>query len=167
MILDIEHQLTLTLHEIAQISVKKAFKIVTAESCTGGGIAFQLTSLPGSSHWFERGFVTYTNEAKIQLLQVSKEIIDSQGAVSQEVAKQMADGALKQSEGNISLAVTGIAGPEGGSINKPVGICWFAWASSFFPTTAKQNIFVGDRAMVRTQAILFSLKKLLQLIKSY
>lgn len=161
----ISTQLNLIINDLAIICTKKALKIATAESCTGGGVAYELTSLPGSSHWFERGFVTYSNLAKIQMLGVDQDTINQYGAVSQEVARQMAEGAIKNSNANISLAITGVAGPEGGSLNKPVGSCWFAWSSSVFDTQSQQQIFVGDRQLVRLQAILFSIKKLLQLIK--
>lgn len=147
--------------------MNKSIIITAAESCTGGGVAFELTKIPGSSLWFERGFVTYSNLAKIQMLGVNEQSIDQFGAVSEEIAKQMAEGALKASSATVSLSITGIAGPEGGSLEKPVGTCWFAWSGTAFETLAKQKIFIGDRNSVRSQAILFSLKKLLQLIESY
>jgi nicotinamide-nucleotide amidase len=154
-------------NNLAKICVNKSIKITAAESCTGGGVAFELTKIPGSSLWFERGFVTYSNLAKIQMLGVNEQSIDQFGAVSEEIAKQMAEGALKASSATVSLSITGIAGPEGGSLEKPVGTCWFAWSGAAFETLAKQKIFVGDRNSVRSQAILFSLKKLLQLIESH
>ena len=105
-------------------------KIVTAESCTGGLIAALLTELPGSSAWFERGFVVYSNLAKQEMLGVSSKLIEKHGAVSEEIAIAMATGALARSAAIIAVAVTGIAGPTGGSKNKPVGTVWFAWAKT-------------------------------------
>ncbi|KTC85793.1 MULTISPECIES: CinA family protein [Legionella] len=111
----------------------RLLKIATAESCTGGLIAGLLTELPGSSLWFERGFVTYSNEAKHDMLGVKSDLIHTHGAVSQLVAEAMALGALNHSPAHFSLAVTGIAGPDGGSLEKPVGTVWFAWAMAKFP----------------------------------
>lgn len=114
--------------QVTEQFAAKGLKISTAESCTGGLIASLLTELPGSSAWFERGFVTYSNLAKIEMLGVEAELINSQGAVSKAVAEAMALGALSHSAADLSLAVTGIAGPSGGSVEKPVGTVWFAWA---------------------------------------
>jgi nicotinamide-nucleotide amidase len=110
----------------------KHLKIACAESCTGGMIACLLTDLPGSSEWFERGFVTYSNLAKQEMLAVSPELIKTYGAVSKQVAEAMALGALSHSAADISIAVTGIAGPSGGSAKKPVGTLWIAWAMTNF-----------------------------------
>lgn len=106
----------------------RGLKVSTAESCTGGLVASLLTELPGSSAWFERGFVTYSNLAKIEMLGVDEALINSRGAVSKEVAEAMALGALAHSAADLSLSVTGIAGPGGGSAAKPVGTVWIAWA---------------------------------------
>lgn len=133
---------------------------VTAESCTGGGISQAMTQLPGSSDWFERGFVTYSNQAKQEMLDVPEKIIKDHGAVSQETAKAMAEGALKQSQSNFSVAVTGIAGPDGGSKEKPVGTVWIAWAGGLLKTRAQCFHFKGDRASVREQTILHALSGL-------
>ncbi|WP_347251531.1 CinA family protein [Legionella sp.] len=111
----------------------KHFKMTTAESCTGGLIAGLLTELPGSSMWFERGFVTYSNLAKHEMLGVETALIGMHGAVSKVVAEAMAKGALAHSVANLALAVTGIAGPDGGSSEKPVGTVWFAWAMPNLP----------------------------------
>jgi nicotinamide-nucleotide amidase len=111
----------------------KGLMIATAESCTGGLVAGLLTELPGSSAWFERGFVTYSNLAKQEMLAVEAELINAHGAVSKEVAQAMALGALSHSSADLSLAVTGIAGPGGGSLEKPVGTVWFAWAKANSP----------------------------------
>lgn len=152
--------------QIATICLARSLKIVTAESCTGGGVAYALTSVPGSSKWFERGFVTYSNDAKIEMLGVNKNTIDSFGAVSEQVAMEMAEGAIKNSHGNVSIAITGIAGPAGGTAEKPVGTCWFSFASSHFPTIAEQHLFARqDRQTVRSNAVLVSLTTLVQLLK--
>lgn len=115
-----------------ELSIKQ-LKVTTAESCTGGLIAWLLTELPRSSNWFERGFVTYSNLAKYEMLSVKLALIQEYGAVSQEVVEAMASGALMNSAANLALAVTGIAGPDGGSIEKPVGTVWFAWAMPNWP----------------------------------
>lgn len=159
-------QLSSLLKELATICQEKSLKIVTAESCTGGGVAYEITSIPGSSNWFERGFVTYSNLSKVEMLGVAKNSIEMFGAVSREVAIQMAEGALKHSHANLSLAITGIAGPEGGSLQKPVGTCWFAWASPFFQTVSQQQHLGDDRCAIRSAAIFFALERLLQLIKN-
>jgi nicotinamide-nucleotide amidase len=119
----------------------RGFKIATAESCTGGLVASLLTELPGSSNWFERGFVTYSNLAKQEMLGINPKLIQSHGAVSKEVAAAMALGALTHSPANISLAVTGIAGPDGGSVEKPVGTVWFAWAMHDLPVQSLHCYF--------------------------
>jgi nicotinamide-nucleotide amidase len=118
-------------------------KITAAESCTGGMIATLLTELPGSSVWFERGFVTYSNLAKQDMLAIEPKLIRKYGAVSKEVVEAMALGALAHSAANISLAVTGIAGPSGGSSKKPVGTVWFAWAMADLPVQSLYCYFPG------------------------
>lgn len=160
-------QLQLITHELGQLCLKKSLKIVTAESCTGGGVAYELTSVPGSSQWFERGFVTYSDMAKMELLGVQEKSILNYGAVSRTVAKEMAEGAIKNSRADVSLAITGIAGPKGGNKEKPIGTCWFGWAGANFETQGKHTIFQGDRNLVRLQAMIFSLKELLQLIEMH
>ena len=114
--------------KLAQFLNHRQLTLCTAESCTGGMVAAALTDLPGSSAWFERGFVTYSNASKQENLGVSMDLIQSLGAVSAAVAKEMAIGALKNSSADVSLAITGVAGPSGGSIEKPVGYVCFAWA---------------------------------------
>lgn len=115
-------------HELVDILVPKKYVVSTAESCTGGLLASLLTELPGSSSWFDRGFVTYSNNAKEELLDVPTQLIKEYGAVSGEVAEAMALGALHHSKATFSVAITGIAGPDGGSLDKPVGTVWFAFA---------------------------------------
>lgn len=148
--------------EVAQRLQQKGLKLATAESCTGGGLSYWLTSIPGSSNWFERGFVTYSNAAKIDLLMVNAETINQFGAVSEETARAMAEGALKNSLADWSIAITGIAGPDGGSVEKPVGMVWFAWASKQSATHSEVEIFSGDRQAIRLAAIAKALKQLLE-----
>ena len=135
--------------------------IATAESCTGGWVAQVITHTDGSSEWFERGFVTYSNEAKTELLGVRPETIDNYGAVSPETAAVMAAGALKNSNAMISLAITGIAGPTGGSPGKPVGTVCFAWCRVGQTAETETAVFAGDREAVRRQAVVHALRGLL------
>jgi nicotinamide-nucleotide amidase len=135
--------------------------LATAESCTGGWAAQVITHTAGSSEWFERGFVTYANEAKVEMLGVRPETLQEFGAVSQETAAEMAVGALKNSKAMFSLAITGIAGPTGGSPGKPVGTVCFAWCrAGTFPGT-EVKVFAGDREAVRRQAVIHALRGLL------
>jgi len=134
---------------IANKCIETKSVIATAESCTGGQIAYILTSIPGSSQWFERGYVTYSNEAKQENLGVPKHCIEQFGAVSQETAIAMAEGSLRHSNATISVVSTGIAGPGGGSKEKPVGTVFLAWAKQDMPTIAKQFLFSGDRKSIR------------------
>ena len=135
--------------------------IATAESCTGGWVAQVITHTAGSSAWFDRGFVTYSNEAKVDMLGVGQEILEKFGAVSQETAAAMAAGALKNSNALFSLAITGIAGPAGGSPGKPVGTVCFAWCRVDETAEAESLIFVGDREAIRRQAVIHALRGLL------
>lgn len=135
--------------------------LATAESCTGGGIAEAVTRIPGSSAWFDRAFVAYSYPAKTDMLGVKKETLERLGAVSEAVAREMAEGMLTQSLANVSVAVTGIAGPDGGTPEKPVGTVWFAWAKLNKPTISECCVFSGDRAAVRHQTIVHALTKLL------
>lgn len=139
----------------------KKWKLVTAESCTGGGLSFALTNLAGSSNWFERGFVTYSNNAKEECLGVNPKTLETFGAVSEETAREMAEGALKHGKAEISIAITGIAGPNGGSKEKPVGTVWFGVATINAPTKTFLNIFSGDRLHIREQAIQTALQHIL------
>ena len=136
-------------------------KLVTAESCTGGWAAQVVTSVAGSSGWFERGFVTYSNEAKRELLGVREETLQKHGAVSEETAREMAQGALRRGRGTVALAVTGVAGPGGGSPTKPVGMVCFAWASARSVRSETQQ-FSGDRESVRRQYVIRALEGVLQ-----
>ena len=151
--------------QLANLLLAKNYFLTTAESCTGGGIAYLLTELAGSSQWFDRSFVTYSNSAKQELLNVSEETLMNYGAVSSKTAKAMAEGALKNSQAQVSIAVTGIAGPDGGSIEKPVGTVWFAFTSIDKPTQTLLNYFNGDRCSIRNQAIQFALEKLIEYLE--
>lgn len=136
----------------------KGLRAVTAESCTGGLIAASLTDIPGSSTVFERGFVTYSNEAKTELLGVPAQLIAEHGAVSEPVARAMAEGALAHSRADVAVAVTGIAGPGGGSADKPVGLVFIAAARHGKPTRVERHIFPGDRGEVRRESVRAALR---------
>lgn len=136
----------------------------TAESCTGGWIAQSVTAIAGSSGWFDTGFVTYSNHAKQQLLGVRRETLEAHGAVSEEVVLQMAQGAVEHSLAQVSVAVSGIAGPSGGSEAKPVGTVYLAWASAD-GVYAQRHLFAGDRTAVRYQTVEVALNELLRLSK--
>jgi nicotinamide-nucleotide amidase len=139
----------------------RGLRIAAAESCTGGLIAAACTSVAGSSDWFERGFVSYSNEAKTELLGVDAALIATQGAVSEPVARAMADGALARSRASIAVAVTGIAGPGGATPGKPVGLVWLALAQRGMPTLAKREQLAGDRTAVREATVEEALRWLL------
>ena len=139
--------------------------LVTAESCTGGWAAQVVTSVPGSSAWFERGFVTYSNAAKQECLGVRAETLARYGAVSEETAREMALGALQRSQGSIALAVTGVAGPGGGSPGKPVGTVCFAWARTTGLLRSEQIRFSGDRESVRRQSVMRALQGILEALE--
>jgi len=136
-------------------------KLTTAESCTGGWAAQVVTSVAGSSAWFERGFVTYSNEAKREQLGVREETLQKHGAVSEETAREMAQGALGRSRGSVALAVTGVAGPGGGTAAKPVGMVCFAWATAR-SVTSETRQFPGDREAVRKQSVIHALEGVLK-----
>lgn len=161
--------------QLADVLLQRGWMLATAESCTGGMMAARCTDLSGSSHWFERGFVTYSNEAKHEMLGVNTRLIAEHGAVSETVAQAMALGAMRHSHAQVTLAVTGVAGPNGGSVDKPVGTVWFAWAipSDAGPTLGAETPWVktevmhfsGDRAAVREATTQHALKTLLDLLQ--
>ena len=132
--------------------------LVTAESCTGGWVAQAVTAIAGSSAWFERGFVTYSNDAKRELLGVALNTLKTHGAVSEETAKEMALGALARSKGTLSIAITGVAGPSGGTPEKPVGMVCFGWARTGRPARTETRRFQGDRESVRKQSVIYALE---------
>ena len=138
--------------------------VTAAESCTAGGIAEAITRIPGSSRWFEVGFVTYSNLAKSRLLGVEEGLLASVGAVSEGVVAQMANGALLESQADIAVAVSGIAGPDGGTADKPVGTVWFAWARDDGALKTHCEHFTGDRLAVRQQSVVTALEGLIKLV---
>lgn len=150
---------------LGKLLLEQNLKLVTAESCTGGGLAEIITRIPGSSNWFERGFVTYSNAAKQELLGVPIDNLDDYGAVSEETAIAMAEGALENSHCDISVSITGIAGPDGGTDDKPVGTVCLAWSRRDMNTHATRTIFKGDRMLVRQQACMMALQGLIDLIE--
>jgi nicotinamide-nucleotide amidase len=149
--------------QLAQALLARNWKLATAESCTGGMIAAACTDLAGSSNWFERGFVTYSNEAKADSLGVDAALINQHGAVGEVVARAMAFGAIRHSLAQVSVAVTGVAGPGGGSKEKPVGTVWFGFQVDG-RLTSETRRFDGDRAAVRTAAVQYALGRLLELL---
>ena len=159
--------LTFLVQRLAETLQAHQMKVVVAESCTGGGIAQAMTDIPGSSEWFERGFVSYSNESKMELLNVSPETLDTYGAVSVETAAEMARGALQNSHAQISVAVTGIAGPDGGTADKPVGTVCFAWCSNTVGTVTTSTRFKGDRQAVRIQSTLMAVEGLLEMLEKH
>jgi len=150
---------------LADLLLKREWTMATAESCTGGLIAAACTDLAGSSAWFERGFVTYSNASKTEQLGVDSTLIARCGAVSKEVVRAMVRGALQHSHAQVGIAVTGIAGPTGGSTDKPVGTVWFAWATPQGVVSEVQH-FVGDRASVRRASVTHALQRLVLLVQS-
>lgn len=146
-----------SIQHLADLLLARGERLATAESCTGGLIAATCTELAGSSAWFERGFVTYSNEAKCELLGVPEGLIAQHGAVSEAVARAMAEGALRHSRADIAVAVTGVAGPSGGSLDKPVGTVWLAWAERGGAVHAQRAWFEGDRAAVRAATVVQAL----------
>ena len=139
--------------QAGSLLLQKNLKLVTVESCTGGSLAKLVTDIPGSSAWFECGFTTYSNASKTQLVQVPAELIAQQGAVSQKVALAMAKGALAVTGGDIAISTTGIAGPDGGSLEKPVGTVCFGFATKDGIFSTDKQKFDGDRESVRSQSI--------------
>lgn len=140
--------------------------LATAESCTGGGVAQAITEVPGSSAWFERGFVTYSNLSKQQLLGVDEVTLSRYGSVSEAVVREMVSGALANSTAKVALAVSGIAGPDGGTPDKPVGTVWFAWGvkNSVIHTHSQRNLLPGNRAEVRAQAVRIALQGVIDML---
>jgi nicotinamide-nucleotide amidase len=136
--------------------------LATAESCTGGWVAEAVTAIAGSSAWFERGFVTYSNEAKMDMLGVSAKTLEAHGAVSEQTAAEMATGALSHSRAQISLSITGVAGPSGGTPEKPVGMVCFGWAGAGGEVLTLTRHFAGDRDSVRRQAVICALQGVLE-----
>ncbi len=149
---------------LGELLIGNQWQVTTAESCTGGGVAAAITSVAGSSKWFEQGFITYSNAAKQQQLNVEESLLDKHGAVSEPVVLAMAKGACEQAGANVGIAVSGIAGPGGGAVNKPVGTVWLAWALPNTHTMAKCYCFEGDREAVRSQAVVIAISELNKLL---
>jgi nicotinamide-nucleotide amidase len=143
----------------------KGLMLTTAESCTGGWVAQVVTTIAGSSDWFERGFVTYSDAAKQEMLGVSARTLAAHGAASEQTAREMAIGALAHSRAQVALAITGIAGPSGGSADKPVGMVCFAWALKSGAVSAETRQFTGDRESVRRQSVIAALQGVLELLE--
>ncbi|HSV59658.1 MAG TPA: CinA family protein [Variovorax sp.] len=150
---------------LADLLRQKQWMMATAESCTGGLIAGACTDLAGSSDWFERGIVSYSNAAKAELLGVDPALIAAHGAVSEPVVRAMAAGALERSKAQVSVAVTGVAGPAGGSADKPVGTVWFGWSVNG-QLRSERRRFEGDRATVRAATVHYALQTLVHLIRN-
>ncbi len=154
-----------TAEEVGAALLARGLTMAAAESCTGGWVAQAVTSVPGSSQWFERGFVTYSNIAKREMLGVASSTLKTYGAVSEAVVKAMAEGALQHSHANVAVAISGIAGPGGGSADKPVGTVWLAWQrEGDDEAVIRQVRFLGGRQQVREQATLLALQGLLALV---
>ncbi len=150
--------------QLGQLLMARGQQVTAAESCTGGMICAAITDISGSSGWFERGFVVYSNQAKTEMLGVPEEVITGQGAVSEEVVRLLATRARQAAGADWAVAVSGVAGPSGGTAAKPVGMVWFAWAGSDIDV-AECRCFDGDRASVRTQTVRHALVRLIELIK--
>lgn len=143
----------------------RGWRLATAESCTGGGVAHAITSIAGSSDVLDRGFVTYSNASKVEMLAVDQRTIDHDGAVSEAVAREMADGALRASGADVAVAITGIAGPGGGTPGKPVGTVCFAWATLDGRVEARTESLPGDRAAVRSASVRIALDGLIAMAR--
>ena len=150
--------------ELALALTDRAWMLATAESCTGGSIAKACTDWSGSSQWFEAGLVTYSNAAKTKLLGVNADLIEAHGAVSEPVAKAMAQGAAVATGAQVTIATTGIAGPAGGTPDKPVGTVWLAWSVDGIVRTQHQ-VFTGNREQVRNATVVFALQHTLELLR--
>jgi nicotinamide-nucleotide amidase len=151
--------------QISTLLQNKKWMLTTAESCTGGLIAAACTDVAGSSRWFERGFISYSNASKSALLSIPLQVISENGAVSEAVVRAMANGAIANSNAQVSLAVTGVAGPGGGSVDKPVGTVWFGWCIQA-DTYVECKQFMGDRTQVREATVLHSLTRLITFLSA-
>jgi nicotinamide-nucleotide amidase len=151
--------------ELGSVLKDRNLTLALAESCTGGLVAAKITDIAGSSAWFDRGFVTYSNESKIEMLGVRAETLEKYGAVSEQVATVMAHGALKNSHAQVAGSITGIAGPDGGSKEKPVGTVCFAWVGTKLPLSTTTKRFFGNREEVRQQAAIAMMAGLIERLK--
>ncbi len=157
-------QIPTLVQQVADALLARGGMLATAESCTGGGIAAALTDLAGSSQWFERGFVTYSNQAKQDMLRVTSAALADHGAVNETVVSQMVAGALAHSDAQVAVAVSGIAGPGGGSADKPVGMVCLGWQATGGEPVVRTEYFNGDRAAVRAQTVACALQGVLDLL---
>jgi len=153
--------------ELGALLNKKNYFFTTAESCTGGWVGQSLTSVPGSSSWYGCGFITYSNIAKHKILEVSKDTLNNHGAVSQEVVEEMVIGALKKSRANLGVAISGIAGPGGGTLERPVGTVCLAWKLNDLPPLSITEVFDGSREEVRFKSVSKALEEAISLLKNY
>ena len=151
--------------ELGALLIEKNYFFTTAESCTGGWVGQSLTSVPGSSSWYGCGFITYSNIAKHKILGVSEDTLNSHGAVSQEVVEEMVNGALKKSKANLGVAISGIAGPGGGTTERPVGTVCLAWKLNDLPASSVTEVFEGSREEVRFKSVSKALKEAINLLK--
>ena len=156
-----EGELDALVRRVADALLARGQMLCAAESCTGGGIAAALTEIPGSSRWFERGFVTYSNDSKIEMLGVLPATLAARGAVSEAVVREMAAGALANARAHWALSVSGIAGPDGGTADKPVGTVCFGWAGPGGRISVETRVLAGDRAAVRRASVIHALDGLL------
>jgi nicotinamide-nucleotide amidase len=152
--------------ELGILLLRRGWLLATAESCTGGWLAKRVTDVPGSSAWFERGFVTYANAAKVEMLGVREQTLLEHGAVSDAAVREMAEGALAHSHADVVVAISGVAGPDGGTPDKPVGLVWIAWALRGEPVQAEHYQFGGDREAVRLQAVEMALRGLVKRLET-
>lgn len=159
-----DHYLLQLSQRLGEQLLQRNWHVATAESCTGGGVAAAITAIPGSSAWFEYGIVSYANDAKQKLLGVKSETLVRDGAVSEAVVSEMARGILALAEADIAVAISGVAGPSGGTADKPVGTVWFAWAKASGEMKTELQYFSGDRHAVQKQAVTFALENLIALI---
>lgn len=161
-----DEELTELARELGTALCARGWLLATAESCTGGWVGELITALPGCSHWFERGFITYSNFAKTEMLGVTEETLAAHGAVSEETASEMASGALKHSRAQATLAITGIAGPEGGTPQKPVGLVCYGWALADGTLISSTCRLDGDREEIRSRAAAAAMRGLIELLGS-
>ena len=159
---DSDQQIARLVERVAQLLTAREARLATAESCTGGWIAKSLTDLPGSSAWFEYGVVVYGNDAKETLLALDPALIEAHGAVSEAVAVQMAAAVRAVSEADVAVAVTGIAGPDGGTPDKPVGTVWLAWDGPGVRAASRHEVFAGDRESIRRRSVVAALNGILR-----
>jgi len=153
--------------QLGDMLLSRGWMLACAESCTGGGIAAAITDIAGSSQWFDRGFVTYSNQAKQDMLGVSRQTLESVGAVSEGTVKEMVQGALTNSQAQIAVAVSGIAGPSGGTVEKPVGLVYLAWQIKGKTAVVIEEQFGGDRAAIRQQAVHRAILGLIQVLEQH